>query len=183
MEPEATDSDSANEEEDDEDSSDDEEVNSAAKLSIQKPKSSLQMFCNTNQAKYQKKHPKMSQQELSRYMAKTFSKLGEEKKKMYENMAAKSKTDDTTKPKPSKNGSKAIKITVKPTPASSSVQATPERPSKSQKPSLNATPKATPERPSKTKKAAASKASPKVDRPIWALKQQLFKDEPAKPPE
>ena len=175
------DSDSANEEEEDEDSSDDEEVN--AKPSIQKPKSSLQMFCDSNLAKYKKKHPKMTQQELSRCMAKTFSKLSEEKKKMYENMAAKSKTEDTTKTKSSKGGSKSVKITVKPTPASSSVQATQERPSKSQKPSLNATPKSTAERPSKTKKTAASKASPKVDRPVWALKQRLFKNEPPKPPE
>ncbi|EFX69684.1 hypothetical protein DAPPUDRAFT_328870 [Daphnia pulex] len=43
--------------------------------------------------KYSSKHPKLTKQELTRLMAKEFAKLSEEKKKVYGNMAQKSKNE------------------------------------------------------------------------------------------
>lgn len=67
------------------------------------------MFCDKNLAKYSAKHPGLSQQELSRLMAKEFAKLSPEKKKLYDNMAKQSKkqapnkeTAEPENPKPKK---------------------------------------------------------------------------------
>jgi len=161
---------------DDDDSSDEDDGDGdKGKSAIQKPKSSLQMFCDTNLAKYRKKNPKMSQQELSRLMAKTYSKLSEDKKKMYENMALKIK----------KESSQAVKMPAKTAAASkpsakATLQTSVAKETKSnKKPALNAIAKSTPE---KTCKAKASTAA-KVEKPIWVLKQHLYQNEPPKPPE
>jgi len=161
---------------DDDDSSDEDDGDGdKGKSAIQKPKSSLQMFCDTNLAKYRKKNPKMSQQELSRLMAKTYSKLSEDKKKMYENMALKIK----------KESSQAVKMPAKTAAASkpsakATLQTSVAKETKSnKKPALNAIAKSTPE---KTSKAKASTAA-KVEKPIWVLKQHLYQNEPPKPPE
>merc|ERR1712071_276502 len=146
---------------DDDDSSDEDDGDGdKGKSAIQKPKSSLQMFCDTNLAKYRKKNPKMSQQELSRLMAKTYSKLSEDKKKMYENMALKIK----------KESSQAVKMPAKTAAASkpsakATLQTSVAKETKSnKKPALNAIAKSTPE---KTSKAKASTAA-KVEKPIWS---------------
>ena len=74
--------------------SDDEDGDMSPPSGIQKPKSSLQMFCDSNMAKYKKKNAKMSQQELNRLMAKDFSNLPEDKKKIFE-VAGKDFVDET----------------------------------------------------------------------------------------
>lgn len=61
--------------------SDEDDFELPPKAAIQKPNSSLQMFCDTNMEKYTTKHPKLTKQELTRLMAKEFAKLSEEKKK------------------------------------------------------------------------------------------------------
>lgn len=144
-------------------------VHEGAKSTIQKPKSSLQMFCDTNLEKYKKKNPKMSQQELSRLMAKTFSKLSEDKKKMYENMAMKSKKESPiiTIKLPAKSP------TTKPS-AKANLTSVAAKETKTKKPALNATAKST---------AKSSKKEVEKPKPLWILKQHLYTNEPPKPPE
>jgi hypothetical protein len=43
---------------------DEEDLEIPPKTTIQKPNSSLQMFCNSNMDKYSSKHPKLTKQEL-----------------------------------------------------------------------------------------------------------------------
>jgi len=152
-----------------EDNSADKDVHEEAKSTIQKPKSSLQMFCDTNLEKYKKKNPKMSQQELSRHMAKTFSKLSEDKKKMYENMAQKSKKESPTI---------TIKLPAKSPTTKPSAKATltsvAAKDTKSKKPALNATAKST---------TKSTKKEVEKEKPLWILKQHLYTNEPPKPPE
>merc|ERR1712136_512482 len=152
-----------------EDSGADKETNEGVKSTIQKPKSSLQMFCDTNLEKYKKKNPKMSQQELSRLMAKTFSKLSEEKKKMYENMALKSKKESPiiTIKLPAKSP------TTKPS-AKATLTSVAAKETKSKKPALNATAKST---------AKSAKKEVEKEKPLWIVKQHLYTNEPPKPPE
>ena len=155
---------------------------------IQKPNSSLQMFCDTNSDKYAKKNPTMSKQELSRLMAKDFAKLSVDKKKVYDNMAQKSKKQSEEAKGSSKSPSTKKGAAAKPAVArkaangslSKSVVSPPSSPLKA-KPALNATAKPSP-------KPAASKQTtkPKEDEgqlPIWAAGQNLFKGEPPKPPQ
>lgn len=63
--------------------SDEDDFELPPKAAIQKPNSSLQMFCDTNMEKYTTKHPKLTKQELTRLMAKEFAKLSEEKKNLW----------------------------------------------------------------------------------------------------
>jgi hypothetical protein len=44
--------------------SDEKDLEIPPKTTIQKPNSSLQMFCNSNMDKYSSKHPKLTKQEL-----------------------------------------------------------------------------------------------------------------------
>jgi len=44
--------------------SDEEDLEIPPKTTIQKPNSSLQMFCNSNMDKYSSKHPKLTKEEL-----------------------------------------------------------------------------------------------------------------------
>ncbi|XP_046440681.1 nucleolar transcription factor 1-like isoform X1 [Daphnia pulex] len=181
--------------------SDEEDLEIPPKTTIQKPNSSLQMFCNSNMDKYSSKHPKLTKQELTRLMAKEFAKLSEEKKKVYGNMAQKSKNEmsatskksasSTLKSKNSK-ASETSKKTVKPTSATlKSPERSSDSPSKRSaanadsksakspskiKPSLNANVK------SSTEKGA----SKTLKSPTLAANQLLFKaekmTEPLKPP-
>ncbi len=177
--------------------SDEEDFQIPKKPTIQKPNSSLQMFCNTNMTKYSSKHPKLSKQELTRLMAKEFAKLSEDKKKIYGNMAQKSQSE---MPSTSKQSTKATtsKIPAKPAPASkkakqaaTAASESPERsPSKKDgknpkslskvKPSLNADAKSSPGKASPKTSAKTSKGV----LPRWAENQSLFNaNEPPKPPE
>jgi len=70
--------------------------------SIQKPNSSLQMFCDANMDKYKKKHSGLIPMELARYLAKAFSKLSSEEKQVYEIMAMQSKAHSTVQVKKAK---------------------------------------------------------------------------------
>ncbi|XP_046457776.1 nucleolar transcription factor 1-like isoform X2 [Daphnia pulex] len=175
--------------------SDEKDLEIPPKATIQKPNSSLQMFCNSNMDKYSSKHPKLTKQELTRLMAKEFAKLSKEKKKIYGNMAQESKNEMSATSKKSASSrlkskiskaSETSKKTVKPTSATSK---SPERSSdspskrsaanadsKSAKPSLNANAK------SSTEKVA----SKTLKSPILAANQSLFKGEkmtePLKPP-
>ena len=188
-----------------EDASDEENFEVKKKPAIQKPNSSLQMFCNTNMAKYSSKNPKLTKQELTRLMAKEFAKLSEDKKKIYGNMAQKSKNEmsTTSKQSPIASTSKTTK-NAKPAPASKKVNAkqianatsspeqsaskmstsNDEKASKSPskvKPSLNANAKSSPSKGSPKTSGKAQKIAPL---PVWAEKQSLFNaNEPPKPPE
>jgi len=162
---------------------------------IQKPNSSLQMFCDSNVKNYEKKNPKLSKQELTRLMAKDFAKLGEDKKKVYDTMAQKSKTESAAKggsssktmaPAVKKGVAASAKASTSNGTSSKSSSAPPSSPLKA-KPSLNATAKP-------TSKAAATKAKAAVkpkdtaadkssEKPIWAFHQNLYKHEPPKPPQ
>ena len=176
----------SSDENDEDDDSDDE-----PKSAIQKPISSLQLFCDQNLAKYKKKNPKMTQQELKRLMAKEFSSLPEKKKKVYATMAEKAKAEinkPSPKPKaapaspskitPAKISSPSVtKETSKPAPIGKVSKVTTEAPTKSsQKPASKATAKLTPER---TKNSDSSPAKASALTP----KQVLYKNEPPKPPE
>lgn len=193
---------SSSEMESDEDlASDEEDSEIPPKTTIQKPNSSLQMFCNSNIDKYSSKHPKLTKQELTRLMAKEFAKLSEEKKKVYGKMAQKSKNELSATSKKSlastisKVKNSKITVTSKKSSVKSAAAATalksPERNSSSKKfpansdskssskikPSLNANAKSSTEK--------ISSKTPKS--PIWAANQLLFKtekmNEPPKPPE
>ena len=102
---------SSSEMESDEDlASDEEDSEIPPKTTIQKPNSSLQMFCNSNIDKYSSKHPKLTKQELTRLMAKEFAKLSEEKKKIYGKMAQKSKNELSATSKKSLAASTTSKV-------------------------------------------------------------------------
>lgn len=182
--------------------SDEDDFEVPQKPAIQKPNSSLQMFCNTNMAKYSSKHPKLTKQELTRLMAKEFAKLSEEKKKIYGTMAQKSKNELTTAAKPSPAATSKAKATKTPSkkgtakPATSTTSKSPDRANVSSSAALNDTKAA--KSPSKVKpslvanaKSSSNKASPKasvkskaVSIPPWAVNRSLFKpNEPPKPPE
>ena len=189
--------------------SDEDDFQVASKPAIQKPNSSLQMFCNSNMEKYTSKYPKLSKQELTRLMAKEFAKLSEENKKIYGKMALKSKTESSAskpaktnspqKAKASKAGpaSKKEKDVKSSTTALNSSNKSPERAPKTPakapavdskilkspskvKPSLNANLKSVP-----GKESPKTSAKTKGDSlPAWAANQSLFnKKEPPKPPE
>ncbi len=184
--------------------SDEDDFQIQKKPTIQKPNSSLQMFCNTNMAKYSSKHPKLTKQELTRLMAKEFAKLSEDKKKIYGTMAQKSKNEmsATSKQSTTMTTSKAVKL-AKPAPISkkanskvanavskSPEQSPPKKPSANDgkitkssskvKPSLNANVKSSP---SKSPKKTSGKVRKGV-LPVWAENQSLFNaNEPPKPPE
>ena len=155
---------------------------------IQKPNSSLQMFCDSNSAKYAKKNPAMTKQELSRLMAKDFAKLSVDKKKVYDNMAQKSKKESEEAKGSSKSPSSKKAALAKPSvvrkPAngspSKSAVSPPSSPLKT-KPSLNATAKPSPKT-TASKHAAKAKENAEGPPPSWAIGQNLFKGEPAKPP-
>jgi HMG (high mobility group) box len=182
--------DSSDENDEDEDSDDE------PKSAIQKPISSLQLFCDQNLAKYKKQNPKMTQQELKRLMAKEFSSLSEKKKKVYATMAEKAKAEiNKPSPKPKavakpKATSASPKMTLakisspsgakensKPATVGKHSKVTTEAPTKSpQKPASKATAKVTPDR-TKNSDSSAAKAS------ALTPKQILYKNEPSKPPE
>jgi len=183
--------DSSDENEEEEDS--DEEPKSA----IQKPISSLQLFCDQNLTKYKKQNPKMTQQELKRLMAKDFSSLTEKKKKVYATMAEKAKAEINKSPPKPKAVAKPKATTASPkvTPAKMSSpsgtketskpagkvsKVTTEVPTKSpQKPASKATAKVTPDRTKNSDSSAAKAAKASALTP----KQILYKNEPPKPPE
>lgn len=141
-------------------------------IQIQKPNSSLQMFCDVNFEKYKKKHANLSQFELTRLMAKAFSKLSVQNKVIYEIMATQSKEVDpqpeasqSRKESPQPETSKPVKKSKK-VPAKSAAAESPEPPTK--------------------KAGKKSKANAKEDNlevPRWVCKTPLYKNEPPKPPE
>merc|ERR1712071_668392 len=103
---------------------------------IQKPNSSLQMFCDVNFEKYKKKHANLSQFELTRLMAKAFSKLSVQNKVIYEIMATQSKEVDpqpeasqSRKESPQPETSKPVKKSKK-VPAKPAAAESPEPPTK-----------------------------------------------------
>ena len=155
---------------------------------IQKPNSSLQMFCDTNSAKYAKKNPGMSKQELSRLMAKDFARLPDDKKKVYDNMAQKSKKESeakgSSKSPASKKGA-AAKSTAGRKAANGSpskaVASPPASPLKA-KPSLNATAKPSPKTTVSKSNSKPKENGEEGQLPNWAIGQKLFKGEPPKPP-
>jgi len=197
------------EEEDDEDEEEEEEEDSdvEAKPVIQKPVSSLQMFCDQNLPKYKKQHPKMSQQELNRLMAKEFSNLTEKKKKVYAAMAEKAKSELVKSPvaktkAAAKSKGAAAASASKTTPAKTAAASALSKASAAKtlpaakiakvvnevlkSPKAVPKAKATPERPAKAPAAAAAAASPvkAATKPsLLSPKQVLYKNEPPKPPE
>lgn len=189
---------------DDEVASDEDDFEVPQKPAIQKPNSSLQMFCNTNMTKYSLKHPKLTKQELTRLLAKEFAKLSEEKKKVYGTMAQKSKNELTSSSKSSPSvatsKTKLTKATSKKgttKPVTSLVSKSPDRPNNSSatlneakvakstskvKPSLNANAKSSSNKASVSQKASGK--SKAISHPPWAINLPLFKqNEPPKPPE
>ena len=190
----------------DQDTSDEEDFEIPKKNSIQKPRSSLQMFCNTNMAKYSAKHPKLTKQELTRLMAKEFAKLSEDKKKIYGTMAQKSKseisqsakkpnpsvspkckvakpppaTKKLTKPVASAMAKNPDRSTSSPSKKSSSEESEVKSPSKV-KPSLNANVKSSS---NKSSTKPVNKSDKNMPVPVWATNKTLFNaNEPPKPPE
>uniref|UniRef100_A0A0P4XPX6 Nucleolar transcription factor 1 upstream-binding factor 1 ubf-1 autoantigen nor-90 n=1 Tax=Daphnia magna TaxID=35525 RepID=A0A0P4XPX6_9CRUS len=180
--------------------SDEDDFELPPKAAIQKPNSSLQMFCDTNMEKYTTKHPKLTKQELTRLMAKEFAKLSEEKKKIYGNMAQKSKNEmpssakkeASTAPKAKAKAAKATPNSKKAA-AKSVASATVKSSEPTVSPSKESTAKSelqAPKSPSKIKpslnanaKSSAQKESSKTPKvPLWAANQMLFKTEKAKEP-
>jgi upstream-binding transcription factor len=193
---------SSSEMESDEDlASDEEDSEIPPKTTIQKPNSSLQMFCNSNIDKYSSKHPKLTKQELTRLMAKEFAKLSEEKKKVYGKMAQKSKNELSATSKKSlastisKVKNSKITVTSKKSSVKSAAAATalksPERNSSSKKFPANSDSKSSskikPSLNANAKSSTEKKSSKTPKSPIWAANQLLFKtekmNEPPKPPE
>ena len=127
------------------------------------------MFCDINLEKYKKKHANLSQFELTRLMAKAFSKLSVQNKVNYEIMATQSKEVD---PQPEATQSKKDlpqPETSKPVKKSKKV---PAKPAAAESPE-----------PSTKKAGKKSKVKAKDDRlevPRWV---PLYKNEPPKPPQ
>ena len=135
------------------------------------------MFCDQNMAKYKKKHPKMSQQELNRLMAKDFSSLSDKKKKIYSAMAEKAKSKSQAK--------------LEKSPKDKPIATKPET-SKTTKAAAKAAPPAVKSPTKPSSKATAKTASPvkpktpvKIETKSSASDniQVLFKNEPEKPAE
>ncbi|KAI9557323.1 hypothetical protein GHT06_017151 [Daphnia sinensis] len=178
--------------------SDEDDFELPPKTAIQKPNSSLQMFCDTNMEKYTTKHPKLTKQELTRLMAKEFAKLSEEKKKIYGNMAQKSKKEMPSSSKKAANTAsktKAAKTTSnsKKAAAKSVAAAAVKSPEPTTSPSKKSTAKSevqAPKSPSKIKPSLNANAKSSVQKetsktpkvPLWAANQMLFKTEKAKEP-
>ena len=192
-----------NDESPDDEEEDDSDLEKEQPKKIQKPQNSLQTYLDMNLAKFKKKFPQMTDQEVKRQMAKDFSKLSPEAKKQYDSMAQKSKNESSAKPQTSKTGkaSTAAPASTKPGPASSkkpvpASPATAPTPAKKAVAAATDSPSSNKAGPSSTKKTAtaspangskaASKVAPKAAKaatqiPDWAMKEDLYPGEPFKP--
>ena len=159
----------------DDEEEDDSDFEKEQPKKIRKPDNLLETYLDVNLAKFKKKFPQMTDQDVMRQMAKDFINLSPEAKKQYELMTQKSKKAST-----------AAAASTKPGPASSKKLqvATPKKTD-----ATAASPSTSKAGPSSTKKTAAAsradciKTATKTASPIpdWAVKEDLYPREPFKP--